>query len=183
MHRRYGLRKRLTLDHGPTRTIWPMECTLPLIIGQLAEATEVTVDTIRFYERKGLLLPDDRTPANYRTYSKESLRRLRFMRKAQALGFTLEEIAELLTFGSSTESTAGDVLSVTERKINEHRKRIDDFTRLRDALVVLAAECSGEGSTDNCPILNYFYDDQGDRIDTDKHHQDAASGRTMRRLV
>ncbi|WMS44404.1 heavy metal-responsive transcriptional regulator [Acuticoccus sp. MNP-M23] len=144
---------------------------MPLTIGQLAKDTGVTVDTIRFYERKGLLLPDDRTVANYRTYSAESLRRLKFIRKAQALGFTLEEVAELLTFGSSPESTAGDVLHATERKIEEQRKKIEQLSRLRDVLIELAAECDGEGPTEECPIINYFFDEDGNRL-SDGHSEE-----------
>jgi len=137
---------------------------MPLTIGQLARETGVTMDTIRFYERKALLLAADRTVANYRTYSNESLRRLKFIRKAQALGFTLEEISELLAFGSSPESTAGDVFVATERKINEQRNKIEQLSRLREVLIELAAECDGKGPTEECPILNYVFDEDGNRL-------------------
>lgn len=88
-----------------------------MIVGQLATTASVNIDTVRFYERKGLLTPDDRTAAGYRFYSNEAERRLRFIRRAKRLGFTLGEIAESLAFGTSPESTAGDVRAATEAKI------------------------------------------------------------------
>lgn len=129
-------------------------------IGMLARAAGVKIDTVRYYERKGLLEPEGRTGAGYREFSSESVRRLKFIRKAQGLGFSLSEIAQLLVFGSSPESTAGDILEITERKIAEQQKAIDDLVELRETLVQLARECTGEGPVEGCPILNHFYDEE-----------------------
>lgn len=132
---------------------------MALKIGALAKATGVTIDTVRYYERIGLLSPESRTDAGYREYAPETVKRLRFVRKAQRLGFSLEEIAELLVFGSSPESTAGDILQITEQKIAEQKTEIDELTQLRDSLVHLALDCTGEGPVQECPILNHFYDE------------------------
>ena len=134
---------------------------MTMTIGQLANSVGVNIDTVRFYERKGLLMPDDRTAAGYRVYSRDAERRLHFIRKAKRLGFTLDEIAELLAFGTSPESTASDVKAATEAKIEEHRTRIAELTRLREVLTRLAEDCVGEGPTETCPILNHFYGDEG----------------------
>ncbi|PVA08955.1 hypothetical protein DC366_16185 [Pelagivirga sediminicola] len=89
--------------------------------------------------------------------------RLRFIRKAPRLGFSLEEIGELLVFGSSPESTAGDILEIAERKIAEQQAKIEDLAQLRASLVHLALDCTGEGPVAACPIPNHFYD-EGDAV-------------------
>lgn len=129
-----------------------------LTIGQLAASAEVRIDTVRHYERTGLLKPAHRNGAGYRIYGKDAVRRLRFIRKAQRLGFTLAEIGRLLYFGSSPESTAGDIYDLAQRKIDEQQARIAELTELCEVLDRLAEECGGEGSTEECPILNYLSD-------------------------
>ena len=81
-----------------------------LTIGKLARASHVKIDTIRYYERQGLVSPEARTEAGYRLYNLESLRRVKFIRKAQGLGFSLTEIAQLLHFGVEQDATKADVL-------------------------------------------------------------------------
>ncbi|WP_133176245.1 heavy metal-responsive transcriptional regulator [Pelagivirga sediminicola] len=132
-------------------------------IGALAKATGVKIDTLRYYERIGLLSPEGRTEAGYREYAHDAIQRLRFIRKAQGLGFSLSEIGKLLVFGSSPESTAGDILEITEQKIAEQQAKIEDLTQLRASLVQLALDCTGEGPVEECPILNHFYD-EGDAV-------------------
>ena len=132
---------------------------MALKIGALAKATGVKIDTVRYYERIGLLSPEGRTEVGYREYAPDAIQRLRFIRKAQRLGFSLEEIGELLVFGSSPESTAGDILKVTEQKIAEQQAKIEDLAQLHASLVQLALDCTGEGPVEECPILNHFYDD------------------------
>ncbi len=127
-------------------------------IGALAKATGVKIDTVRYYERIGLLFPEGRTDVGYREYAPDAIQRLRFIRKAQRLGFSLEEIGELLVFGSSPEATAGDILEITEQKIAEQQAKIEDLARLRASLVQLALDCTGKGPVAACPILNHFYD-------------------------
>ena len=128
-------------------------------IGTLADAVGVATDTIRHYERRGLLLPEDRTASGYRQYGPDSVRRLRFIRRARAMGFSLDEIGELLRFGETAESTAGDVFAATNRRIALHREKIGELERLRGALQDLADACKGEGPTETCPILSHFFAD------------------------
>jgi MerR family mercuric resistance operon transcriptional regulator len=123
-----------------------------LTIGQLASGGGVGVETIRFYQRKGLL-PTPPRDGGIRRYGSDDLRRLRFIRQAQAAGFTLEEIRELL------ELDAGDDRA-RARELAQHRIRalvakIRELERVRDSLGRLAREC-GHGSSGPCPILGSF---------------------------
>ena len=126
--------------------------TTSLTIGELAAAGGVGVETIRFYQRRDLL----RTPARgggIRHYGREDLRRLRFIRQAQAAGFTLEEIRELLELDAGEDRTRARELA--KARIEALDAKIADLQRARDALRRLASEC-GEGSTGPCPILASF---------------------------
>ena len=111
-----------------------------LTIGAFAKAVGVRPDTIRYYERNGLLPHPARSSAGYRLYAESDLERVRFIRKAQQLGFTLAEIGLLLTLQASDTARAADVLDITERKIAESTSRIIDLNRIKDALEGLAAE-------------------------------------------
>jgi MerR family mercuric resistance operon transcriptional regulator len=119
-------------------------------IGQLARAVGVPVSTIRYYERAGLLRPDARTGGNYRAYADGSVARLRFIRAAQATGFSLKDIRQLLALTTSDESPCEDVEAVTRKRLEEVRQRIRE---LRDVEKVLArsleACCQGH-SIDLC---------------------------------
>ena len=132
-------------------------------IKALAESAGVATDTVRFYERRGLLMPEGRSAAGYREYGDRSVRRLRFIRRARAMGFTLDEIGELLTFGETSESTTSDVLAATQRKIEKHRAKIAELEKLHGALTVLAASCPGDDApARSCPILSHFFAEGGD---------------------
>ena len=134
-----------------------------LTIGQLARASDVKIDTIRYYERQGLVTPESRTKSGYRQYGRESLRRVKLIRKAQALGFSLTEIAQLLQFGGSQDATKADVLGLTARKIAEQRVKIRDLEELLQTLAQVAALCEGDDSpAHECPILAFLYPDEAD---------------------
>jgi MerR family transcriptional regulator, mercuric resistance operon regulatory protein len=123
-----------------------------LTIGQLAASGGVGVETIRFYQRKGLL----QTPAReggIRHYGREDVRRLRFIRQAQAAGFTLEEIGELLDLDAGEDRSRARELA--KARIEALDAKIADLQRARDALRRLASECA-EGSNGPCPILTSF---------------------------
>ena len=138
---------------------------MALSIKALANSAGVATDTVRFYERRGLLMPEGRSASGYREYGQRSVRRLRFIRRARAMGFTLDEISELLVFGETEESTTADVLTATERKIAKHREKIAELVRLRDALVELAVSCPGDDApARDCPILSHFFAD-GEDVD------------------
>lgn len=128
-----------------------------LTIGELADAARVATNTVRHYERRGLLMPEDRTTVGYWQYGPRSVRRLSLIRRARAMGFSLDEIDELLLFGETPESTAGHILAATERRIALHRSKIEELERLRGMLRTFADECRGEGPTATCQILRHFF--------------------------
>jgi MerR family transcriptional regulator, mercuric resistance operon regulatory protein len=123
-----------------------------LTIGKLAEAGGVGVETVRFYQRKGLLKTPDRA-GGVRRYGDDDLRRLRFIRQAQTAGFTLAEIAELLELDAGEDRARARELA--EARVRTLDNRIRELELARDALKRLAAECSG-GRTGPCPILKSF---------------------------
>jgi MerR family copper efflux transcriptional regulator len=125
-----------------------------LTIGRLAARAGVGVATIRFYERRGLLAEPERTPAGYRRYPAAVVNRLRFIRRAQELGFTLAEIGELLSLTAAAASDCVPVRHSTVRKIESIDRRIRDLQRMRAALVELQAACVGSGPAAECPILD-----------------------------
>ena len=124
----------------------------PLTIGKLAEAGGVGVETVRFYQRKGLLRTPDRA-GGFRHYGDEDLRRLRFIRQAQTAGFTLGEIAELLELDAGEDRSRARELA--EARVKALDARIAEMERARDALRRLANECRG-GGRGACPILKSF---------------------------
>ncbi len=123
-----------------------------LTIGKLASAGGVGVETIRFYQRKGLLETPSRE-GGFRHYGHEDVRRLRFVRQAQTAGFTLEEIRELLELDAGEDRARARELART--RIKALNEKITELQRARDALKHLANECA-EGSTGPCPILASF---------------------------
>ncbi len=124
----------------------------PLTIGTLATAAHVGVETIRFYQRKGLLETPERD-TGIRRYGDEDLRRLRFIRQAQAAGFTLEEIRELLALDASQDRSRARELA--KARIASLGERIAELEQAREALRRLAQEC-GSGGPGPCPILTSF---------------------------
>lgn len=122
-------------------------------IGEVARRAEVPIDTVRYYEREGLIPPPVRRASGYRDYLEADVDRLRFMRRAKGLGFTLNEIRELL---SLTAMSGGDMAALnaqTQAKLRDVEERIQSLTRIRDALQGLVTSCPGHGSLDRCPIL------------------------------
>lgn len=130
-----------------------------LTIGKLAKQADVSIDSIRFYERKGLLEDPLRTAANYRLYSPKAAKRLRFIKKAQKLGFSLGEIEELLKLSHDSSASKADVKQITEEKIADIRTRIEDLSRMLVALEQLDECCDGQGPVTECPILKSLEDD------------------------
>lgn len=122
-------------------------------IGKVATATKLTVETIRYYEREGLLPEPSRSASGYRQYSDSSVKRLRFIKRAKGLGFTLSEIQSLLTI-SDRRGDKAEVKSLTENKLLLIQQRIADLKRIQLALSELSEQCDGDGCSDDCPILN-----------------------------
>lgn len=131
-----------------------------LTIGQLARHLGVGASTLRYYERVGLLKPLTRTAAGYRLYGRDAATRLRFIRRAQDLGFSLDEIAQLLALSDDPRADAGAVKELTREKIADIEARIRDLQRMKKALTALEASCSGRGHTAHCPILAALNDAQ-----------------------
>jgi MerR family transcriptional regulator, copper efflux regulator len=123
-----------------------------LSIGQLARRADVAVDTVRYYERNDLLSPLGRLASGYRRYGESELRRLRFIRRAKALGFTLEDIRGLLAL--SDERDVGRVKRMAQQKRAEIELRISELQRVCDGLDALITACPGHGRVEACPILN-----------------------------
>ena len=125
-------------------------------IGTLAQMSGVRRDTIRYYERTGLLPAPHRTAAGYRLYGDEDFERVHFIRTAQRMGFTLAEIGELLALRASDSARAADVLRVTQNKIKEGEARISELKAIKRALEDLAAQCPVDAPASECPILAHL---------------------------
>lgn len=124
-----------------------------MTIGVLANKVGLTAEALRYYERLGLIEPSHRTASNYRLYGEEAAQRLRFIRRAQTLGFSLNEIAQLLSLHAYPETDMAGVKALTEAKILDIQAKIDDLARMKEALEALNTRCPGHGSTESCPIL------------------------------
>jgi MerR family transcriptional regulator, copper efflux regulator len=124
-----------------------------LTIGKLAKEANVHVETLRYYERRELIPRPRRTVANYRLYSPESLRQVKFIKQAQALGFSLKEIKKLLTLRAAPRASCADVRAYASQKIEDIDAKIRSLARMRKALQNLRGECSGKGLATECPIL------------------------------
>ncbi len=125
-----------------------------ITIGKVAKQAGVNVETLRYYERRGLLQKPPRSRSNYRTYPLSTVRRVRFIKRAQKLGFSLSEIDDLLSLKASTDGGCAQVQNRTEAKIKAIDDKIWALQAMRSALSTLVAECPGTGSTDACPILS-----------------------------
>lgn len=126
-------------------------------IGQLAQRGGVGIDTVRYYERNGLLAPRTRLASGYRRYSELELARLRFIRRAQALGFTLRQVKELLAL--SAQRDVGRVKRSAQAKLVDVEARIAALERVREGLATLIAACPGHGRAADCPILRALTDE------------------------
>ncbi len=130
-----------------------------LTIGQVAKRAGTGVETVRFYERQGLIPEPPRSPSGYRQYPEETVARLRFIRRAKELGFSLREIGELISLRLDDSAGAADVKEQAEEKIRDIDEKIHDLERMRTSLSELTRVCSGSGATDACPILNALTED------------------------
>lgn len=123
-------------------------------IGELAEKAGVSVQTVRFYERSGVLPAPARTRSGYRAYGVHDLHRLRFVRRAKELGFTLAEARELMDLRVDPARTAEDVRERAIEKIQTTQEKIRDLKRIHQALRVLVDRCEAHGSPDECALMH-----------------------------
>jgi len=124
-----------------------------LTIGQVARRAGLGVQTIRYYEREGLLPKPARRPSGYREYPEGVVRRLLFIRRAKELGFSLREIRELLALRVDPGCTCGEVKTRALAKVTDVERKIAALRRIRGALLDLADACPGGEATGDCPIL------------------------------
>ena len=127
-----------------------------LSIGQLAKKAKLNIQTVRYYERRGLIAEPPRLESGYRQYSQSDLARLRFIKHAKELGFSLREIMELLSLRVDPNTTCADVKKRTEAKLADVEEKILALQRIRKALGHLVGLCRGRGPTNECPILEAF---------------------------
>ncbi len=124
-----------------------------LASGKLAKASGVKLETIRFYERQNLLPKPPRTAAGYRTFPADAVQRVRFIRRAQSLGFSLKEIKELLALSTARGASCKTVRDRAEKKMQDIEQKIAALEAMNKALRTLADSCRGRGSLAKCPIL------------------------------
>ena len=122
-------------------------------ISQLANAAGVKVDTVRFYEKQGIIPPAQRLESGYRVYAQSDLERLRFIRRAKTLGFTLDDITELLSLSGRRDGDMGALKEATQRRLEDVEGKIKELKRVQKALHGLIDNCPGHGDIGTCPIL------------------------------
>ena len=123
-------------------------------IGQVARLSGVGVETVRFYEREGLLEEPARRVSGYRQYAVEAVKQIRFIKRAQQLGFSLKEIRELLTLRVDAETSCEQVKERAAAKLIEVEQKMAELQRMRQALLQVASLCAGEGPRSRCPLLD-----------------------------
>ena len=122
-------------------------------IGEVAKRAGVGIDTVRYYERSELLPKPQRRPSGYRQYDGSDVQRLSFIRRAKELGFTLDEIRELLTLSTDRERGVRGIKARAEARLSDLDMRICEMKRVRSGLQKLIEACPGHGKLETCPIL------------------------------
>ncbi|HHT9113217.1 MAG: Hg(II)-responsive transcriptional regulator [Planctomycetes bacterium] len=123
-----------------------------LTIGQLAKETGTHVETIRYYERRGLIAEPPRRASGYREFPPEYVERIRFIKRAQTLGFTLREISELLALADGNPACK-DIRKFAEEKVEDIETRIHDLQKIKEVLHELIKKCLSKGKLTSCPII------------------------------
>ena len=132
----------------------------PLTIGRLANAAAVNVETVRYYQRLGLITEPPKPAAGFRIYPAEAIDRIRFIKRAQKLGFSLQDIAHLLALG---ESHCDDVRAQAEAKLQQIDTQIRDLQAMRSTLKKLVSQCSAGNPNGPCPIVQSLTRESPDR--------------------
>jgi MerR family mercuric resistance operon transcriptional regulator len=127
-----------------------------MTIGKVAKSAGVSIDTVRYYEREGLIPPPRRKASGYRLYTDETIRRIQFIKNAQELGFSLKEIAELLALRVESRKSCSEVMSITHQKIEEVTQKIESLEGIREVLIKLRGQCKARKQSSPCPILESF---------------------------
>lgn len=124
----------------------------PMTIGALSQRTGCNIETIRYYERIGMIPKPPRTQGGHRLYAQEHLKRLVFIRRSRELGFSLEQIRELLRFADGGRYTCSQVRAITVEHLDEVRARMKDLKRLEKVLNTMASQCD-RGKVPDCPVI------------------------------
>jgi MerR family copper efflux transcriptional regulator len=124
-----------------------------LTIGKLSKRAQVNTETIRYYERRGLISRPLRPASGYRQYPDEAIKRIEFIKRAKELGFSLKEIGDLLSLRVDPTTSCSDIKSRTETKIEQIEEKINTLQKMKNALVDVSRACSGRGPISECPIL------------------------------
>lgn len=132
--------------------------TTPLSMGELASRADCQVETVRYYEKEGLMPEPPRTGGGHRQYSHTHLKRLYFIRRSRELGFSIKQVRELLAFVDEPNHTCGEVQAMTVAQAEKMQSKIDDLKRLKKALNEMSTRCSGgKYSVDDCPIIDALF--------------------------
>jgi MerR family transcriptional regulator, copper efflux regulator len=129
-----------------------MKSSKPLSIGQVSRQAGVAIETVRFYERQGLLAEPARKASGYRQYTDEVIPRLLFIKRAKDLGFSLSDISEFLELRADSSTTCDEVRQSAREKIEEIVRKMEDLDRMKNALVELVGACD-ERTSSECPFL------------------------------
>ena len=127
-----------------------------LKIGQVAKQSGLTVETVRYYEQRGLIPEPQRLDSGYRVYRESILTRLNFINRCKDLGFSLQEISELLSIQIDPDNSSALVKEQVEHKISLVKEKISELQKLQDSLEQLSGMCCGEGSVSDCPIIDFL---------------------------
>src|ERR1700722_17451179 len=127
--------------------------------GQMAHLATVNPATIRYYERKGLLAKAKRSPAGYRIYSESTIRKVKLIKRVQALGFSLAEIAELFALQTTPERECAGVCRQIRDKIDDIEKKITHLKSIQSALSMMAENCNGKRTIRDCGVLEVLADE------------------------
>ena len=128
-----------------------------LTIGQVAQKAGMGIETIRFYERKGLIAEPPRKESGYRQFEPEVLERLAFIQQAKTLGFSLGEIHELMSLRHRADTSSRDVKKIATARLADIDQKIKVLKRMQRALKKLVDQCPGQGALKECPILEALY--------------------------
>jgi|GEM_PF-352850 MerR family mercuric resistance operon transcriptional regulator len=129
-------------------------------IGEIASRANVNKETVRYYEKRELLPKPDRRRSGYRIFTQRHIDQIRFIKRAQELGFTLSEIQELLELRINEDTTCSEIKSEAQEKFRDVTKKIHDLQRIKNTLLELIDSCVGDGPKGECPILDTL---EGDR--------------------
>ena len=123
-------------------------------IGEVAKLSGTGIETIRFYEREGLLLEPERRPSGYRQYDESTVERLEYIRRAKELGFTLAEIRELMELSFVSQTCCDHIRQRAETKITDIESKIRNLQQMKRSLGKIVQRCRNKNSTDNCPLVH-----------------------------